>query len=133
MIYPETFEAKLGFDQIRAKLKQYCLSTAGQDWVDNMKFSTDFEFVNILLSQNLEFRLILEKGEPFPSQHFFDPSDWIKKIALEGNWLEAEEFLNLAYSIETILACKVFLTKNAEAYPQLYLLSQSITVTLQLS
>ena len=133
MIYPDTFEEKLGFDQIRAKLKQYCLSTAGQSWVDNMRFSTEFEFVNILLSQNLEFRLILEKGETFPSQHFFDPAEWIKKIALEGNWLEAEEFLNLAYGIETILACKVFLTKNAEAYPQLYLLSQSVTATSQLS
>ncbi len=34
MIYPETFEVKLGFDQIRAKLKNYCLSSAGQSWVD---------------------------------------------------------------------------------------------------
>src|SRR5688572_16570580 len=133
MIYPDTFEVKLGFDQIRAKLKHYCLSTAGQSWVDNMKFSTEFEFVNILLSQNLEFRFILEKGETFPSQHFLDPSELIKKISLEGNWLEAEEFLNLAYGVEAIMACKAFLTKNAEAYPQLYLLSQSVTATSQLS
>ena len=133
MIYPDTFEVKLGFDHIRAKLKNYCLSTAGQSWVDNMRFSADFAFVDILLSQNLEFRFILEKGESFPSQHFFDPDEWIKKIALEGNWLESEEFLNLAYGIEAILACKVFLTKNAEAYPQLHLLSQSVTATSQLS
>src|SRR5918993_142378 len=133
MIYPDTFEIKLGFDQIRTKLKHYCLSTAGQTWVDNMKFSTEFEFVNTLLSQNLEFRSILEKGETFPSRHFFDPTDWIKKISLEGNWLEAEEFLNLAYGIETILACKSFLAKNAEVYPQLFLLSQSVSATSQLS
>ena len=65
MIYPETFEVKLGFDQIRAKLKNYCLSTAGQEWVDNIKFSTDLEFMKTLLKQNLEFRLILEKGKHF--------------------------------------------------------------------
>lgn len=133
MIYPETLEVKLGFDQIRAKLKNYCLSFAGQGWVDNMKFSTDYDFVKVLLNQNLEFRLILEKGESFPSQHFFDPAEWIKKIALEGNWLEAEEFLSMAYGIETILACKGFLSKNAEVYPQLYLLSQPISITSQLS
>src|SRR5688572_15983132 len=133
MIYPDTFEIKLGFDQIRTKLKHYCLSTAGQTWVDNMKFSTEFEFVNILLTQNLEFRSILEKGETFPSQHFFDPTDWIKKISLEGNWLEADEFLSLAYGIETILACKAFLAKNAEIYPQLHLLSQPVSVSSQLS
>jgi DNA mismatch repair protein MutS2 len=115
MIYPENFEVKLGFDQIRAKLKQYCLSTAGQAWIDNMRFSTDFNFVNVLLNQNLEFRLILEKGEPFPSQHFFDPTEWIQKITLEGNWLEADEFLNLAYGIEAIAACKAFLEKMPKA------------------
>jgi DNA mismatch repair protein MutS2 len=42
MIYPETFEIKLGFDQIRTKLKGYCLSTAGQEFVEEMRFSTDF-------------------------------------------------------------------------------------------
>lgn len=133
MIYPENFEAKLGFDQIRAKLKNYCLSTAGQEWVNLMTFSTDFEFVRTLLNQNVEFRLILEKGETFPSKYFVDPVDWIKKISLEGNWLEAEEFLDLAYGIETILACKVFLQKNAGIYPQLHLLSQPVNITSRLS
>lgn len=133
MIYPETFEAKLGFDQIRSKLKNYCLSSAGQEWVDQMKFGQDPEFIKVLLKQNLEFRLILEKGEAFPSQHFFDPTGWIKKISLEGNWLEAEEFLNLAYGIEAIVACKKFLIKNAETYPQLFLLTEPVSATSQLA
>ena len=133
MIYPETFEAKLGFDQIRAKLKNYCLSTAGQEWVDDMNFSADFEFIKTLLNQNTEFRLIIEKGETFPSRYFFDPAEWIKKISLEGNWLEAEEFLNLAYGIETILACKAFLQKNADLYPHLHVLSLPVNVSGQLS
>lgn len=133
MIYPETFEAKLGFDQIRVKLKNYCLSGAGQGWVDDMKFSTEFEFIKTLLNQNIEFRLIIEKGENFPSRHFFDPTEWIKKISLEGNWLEADEFLNLAYGVETILACKTFLQKNAEIYPHLHALSLPVNVTAHLS
>ena len=133
MIYPETFETRLGFDQIRAKLKSYCFSTAGQGWVDNMKFSTDFVSIKTLLNQNIEFRLIIEKGETFPSKYFFDPVEWIKKISLEGNWLEADEFLNLAYGIDTILACKAFLEKNAEIYPHLHVLAQPVNITSQLS
>lgn len=133
MIFPETFELKLGFDQIRARIKSYCLSTAGSNWVDNMKFSTEPDFIEILLNQNLEFKSILEKGEPFPSQHFVDAGDWLKRISLEGNWLDAEDFLNLAYGIETIVACKSFLTKNAEVYPQLFLLSRPLLITSQLS
>ncbi|MGC3944845.1 MAG: Smr/MutS family protein [Chryseolinea sp.] len=128
MIYPDSFEQKLGFDQIRNKLKSYCLSHAGEEWVDRMRFSTEYNFIKALLHQNLEFRLILEKGEPFPDRHFFDPAEWLKKIALEGNWLEADEFLNMAYSLETILACRDFLNKSGETYPELQKLASPVGI-----
>ncbi|MEO5975831.1 MAG: Smr/MutS family protein [Chryseolinea sp.] len=133
MIFPETFELKLGFDQIRQKLKGYCHSISGEAWVDKMQFNTSYESIRILLKQNLEFRLIIEKGEPFPSRYFFDAEDWLKKIALEGSWLEADELLNLAYGLETIIQSRVFLSKNAEIYPELDKLTHPITITDQLS
>ncbi|HEY3405194.1 MAG TPA: endonuclease MutS2 [Ohtaekwangia sp.] len=128
MIYPVDFEQKLGFDQIRQKLKDHCLSSAGAAWVDRIRFSDQPDFILILLKQNLEFRQILEKGEPFPSRHFFDATDWIRKISLEGNWLESEEFLNLAYALETILASKTFLEKSKEFYPELFRLTDHVTI-----
>jgi DNA mismatch repair protein MutS2 len=133
MIYPDAFEQKLGFDQIRNKLKSYCLSHAGEEWVDRMRFSSEFSFIKALLKQNLEFRMILEKGEAFPDRHFFDPAEWLRKVALEGNWLEADEFLHMAYSLETIVACRLFLSKNAELYPELYKLSAPVVITNDLS
>ncbi len=133
MIYPNEFEDKLGFVQIRQKLKGYCLSDAGAAWVDRMRFSTEADFIRILLKQSLEFLQILEKGEPFPSRYFFDPAEWIQKITLEGNWLEADEFLNLAYSLETIIACKTFLNKAREIYPELYKLAEPVAVTSALA
>jgi DNA mismatch repair protein MutS2 len=129
MIYPETFEDKLGFGQIRQKLKGYCLSAAGAAWVDDMRFSREVEEIRTQLQQNLEFRQILEKSEAFPSRYFFDPTDWLQKIALEGNWLEAEEFLNLAYSLETVMAARQFLSKAQDIYPALYRLAQPVMVT----
>jgi DNA mismatch repair protein MutS2 len=129
MIYPETFEDKLGFGQIRQKLKGYCLSAAGAAWVDDMRFSREVEEIRTQLKQNLEFRQILEKSEAFPSRYFFDPTDWLQKIALEGNWLEAEEFLNLAYSLETVMAARQFLSKAQDIYPELYRLAQPVMVT----
>jgi DNA mismatch repair protein MutS2 len=133
MIYPNEFEDKLGFVQIRQKLKGYCLSDAGAAWVDRMRFSTEVDFIRILLKQSLEFLQILEKGEPFPSRYFFDPAEWIQRITLEGNWLEADEFLNLAYSLETIIACKNFLNKSREIYPELYKLADPVAVTTALA
>lgn len=128
MIYPEDLESKLGFDQIREKLKAYCLSDAGAAWVDNMRFSSNADFLGVLLNQNLEFRQILEKGENFPSRHFYDGKDWLRRISLEGDWLEAEDFLHLAYALQTTLDCKNFLSKAKENYPELFRLSEPVAV-----
>lgn len=133
MIYPQDFEQKLGFDQIRAKLRGYCLSQAGAAWVDRMRFSTDPEFIRSLLLQNVEFKQILEKSEDFPSRHFVDPADWLVRIGLEGSYLEAEEFLSLAYALETVLACKNFLVKAKEFYPLLNKLAEPVTLTAALA
>ena len=40
MIYPHNFEQKIGFDQIRQLLKSKCLSTLGEERVDEMTFQT---------------------------------------------------------------------------------------------
>ncbi len=129
MIYPAVFEEKLGFDQIRTKLKHYCLSSAGEAWVDEMAFSVNADLIAVLLKQNLEFKQIFEKGETFPTRHFYDPSDWFVRIRLEGNWLEADEFLKFAYALETIQSCKHFLDKAKEIYPELYRLAEPVSIT----
>ena len=46
MIYPATFEQKIGFDEIRTLLKGYCLSTLGKDEVDALDFSTKAGEIN---------------------------------------------------------------------------------------
>jgi DNA mismatch repair protein MutS2 len=129
MIYPEDFENKLGFDQIRQKLKSYCLSHSGEAWVDRMRFSANADFIKVLLNQNLEFRQIIEKGENFPSRHFFDSQEWLNRISLPGNWLEAEDFLRLSYAMQTIRDCKTFILKAKENYPELFKLSEPVIVT----
>ncbi len=128
MIYPGDFEQKLGFDQIRQKIKSYCLSHSGASWVDRMKFSANAEFLRILLQQNLEFRQILEKSENFPSRYFFDADEWLNRIALEGNWLEAEDFLKFSYALQTISECKAFFLKTRDVYRELYKLCEPVVV-----
>lgn len=40
MIYPKTFEHKIGFDEIRTLLRERCLSTLGKEKIDDMSVST---------------------------------------------------------------------------------------------
>lgn len=133
MIYPDTLEQKLGFDQIRLRLKSYCLSTAGTVRVDDMRFVSDPEVIRVLLKRTLEFRQIFEKSENFPSQHFYDANEWLDKIALEGNWVDAEDFLKLALALETIVAIKNILVRGKEIYPELFRLSEPVTITSRLT
>ena len=51
MIYPKTFESKIGFDEIRSLLRERCLSTLGKGMVDVMAPSADAATVNEWLAQ----------------------------------------------------------------------------------
>ena len=51
MIYPQNFEQKIGFDQIRQLLKNKCLSTLGEERVDDMAFSDNYTDINRWLEQ----------------------------------------------------------------------------------
>ena len=46
MIYPNNYEKKIGFTEVRTLLKNHCLSTLGKEKVDEMGFSTDVNEVN---------------------------------------------------------------------------------------
>jgi DNA mismatch repair protein MutS2 len=51
MIYPQNFEQKIGFDQIRQLLKDKCLSTLGEERVSDMSFTEQFEEVEEKLTR----------------------------------------------------------------------------------
>ena len=102
VIYPNNFEHKLGFDEVRRLLKGHCLSTLGKEKVDQMAFSTDAATVNEWLRQVSEFRRLLEDKDSFPMQYFFDVRESIKRIRLENTHLEEDEVWDLRRSLETI-------------------------------
>jgi DNA mismatch repair protein MutS2 len=133
MIYPDTLEQKLGFDQIRLRLKSYCLSGAAAARVDAIDFTTSAGYIETQLRQTLEFRFILEKNETFPSSHFYDAEEWLQKIALEGNYIDADQFQKLALALETILSIKNFLFKSREVYPELFKLTEPVVITSRLT
>jgi DNA mismatch repair protein MutS2 len=132
MVFPTEFEQKLGFDQIRDRLKNYCLSPLGVKLVDEMGFCSDFPTVQSLLKQNLEFKLILEKGDQFPVTHYADPEEYLKTAAVEDSFLEEEAFYIILTSLQTILAAKQYLITNQELYPELYAITHEVIVSKSL-
>jgi DNA mismatch repair protein MutS2 len=129
MIFPEEFERKLGFDQIRDRLRLYCLGPLGIQRVDDMAFSSDFTEVKSRLEQNAEFKQILEKADAFPASHYYDTTTFFKTASIEGSFLEEEAFHQILLSLQTILACKKYLSNNQETVPQLYKLSEPVAIS----
>lgn len=137
MIYPQNFEQKIGFDQIRQLLKDKCLSTLGEERVSEMNFSDQFETVEELLNQVTEFVRIIQEEDNFPDQFFFDVRPSLKRVRVEGMYMDEQELFDLRRSLETIRDIVRFLQRNEEEesdhpYPSLKRLAGDIAVFSQL-
>ncbi|MEG1333321.1 MAG: Smr/MutS family protein [Bacteroides sp.] len=138
MIYPQNFEQKIGFDQIRQLLKLKCLSTLGEERVTEMSFSDDYEEVDEILNQVTEFVRIIQEEDGFPDQFFFDVRPSLKRVRIEGMYLDEQELFDLRRSLETIRDIVRFLQRSEEddestiPYPSLKRLAGDIAVFPQL-
>ena len=112
MIYPSNFEQKIGFDSIRHILKGKCLSTLGQERVDEMAFSESYDEINRRLEEVTEFIRIIQEEDEFPDQYFFDVRPSLKRIRIDGMYLEEQELFDLRRSLETIRDIIRFLQRN---------------------
>ena len=129
MIYPDNFERKVGFDEIRTLLKGHCLSTLGKEKVDEIAFSDDYELLSEQLMQVREFRRLQQEADDFPIQFFFDVRAAIARIRLEGTHLEEQEVWDLRRSLETISNIVKFLNRGETeefSYPALHRLTEGV-------
>ena len=149
MIYPNNFESKIGFDEIRGLLKQRCLSNLGKEMVDKIAYSNDRDIINEWLLQVREFRQIQSEGDNFPLQYFFDVRESVARLRLEGTHMEENELFDLRRSLETIANIVKFLNRSEGAqefrneddtltrtpsplYPALYRLAEDVMTFPQL-
>ena len=136
MIYPHNFEQKIGFDDIRRLLKEKCLSSLGEGRVDEMNISDSFNEIEERLNQTNEFVRIIQEEDSFPAQYFFDVRPSLKRIRVEGMYLDEQELFDLRRSLETIRDIIRFLSSEDEEenspYPNLKRLAGDIAVFPQL-
>ena len=137
MIYPNNFEHKIGFDEIREMLMQRCMCGLGRRKVEELAFSTDATEINSWLQQIREFRRLKEENDDFPLEHFYDMREQIARLRLEGTHLEEEELWNLQRSLTTIHKIITFLCRDGEEsadgeytyrYPALQLLTEDVCI-----
>ena len=113
-VYPENFEAKIGFDKIRELIKSRCLSSLGKELVDEIDFCINYDTLSETLSLVNEFVIIIREMENFPTSYYFDLREALTKIRIEGRFLETEELFDLKRSLETISGIVRFLKQTKD-------------------
>jgi len=130
MIYPDSFEQKTGFVEIRQMLADRCICPLGMRLVKEMHFQTDYQTVSKALDQTMEFMSIITGGKSFPDQNYHDLTEALARIKVIGSWLDETELLGLWKSLETISGIVEFLNReeNQGLYPNLTELASSVAL-----
>lgn len=120
MLYPDNIETKLKFGKIREVLKTYCLSPLGSQYVDAMSFVTDFDTIKIKLSEVDEMCAIRSADVEFPIAEFPDLCEAVKRIRIDGLYLEETELADLCRMLKMVKSIVRFFESSEDGdYPLL--------------
>lgn len=120
MIYPKNIESKIGFDEIRNRISENCISPMGKEYVDKIKFSDKFKYLNELLNQTFEFKNLLSFETGFPAKNFFDLRTILKRLKTEGTFITLEDLHSLNISLQQPAKIQQFFNEERiEKYPEI--------------
>ncbi len=133
MIYPERFEEKIGFNEIRTMLKGRCLSELGVECINQMEVLYEGDEIRERLKQVSEMRKVLREEDDFPVENFIDIRQSLMRVRLEGTHLEELEVFDLKRSLSTIADIVNFLKRGTNddsqpIYPTLLRLVDGVVV-----
>lgn len=130
MIYPDNFEQKIGFDKIRNKIKERCLSPLGEEAAEQITFSTDYQNIVKMVEECNEFLSIIESEKDFPCDHFYDVRVALKRLKVVGTYIDTNELFDLRRSLSSIINIINFLRSGVDEervqYPRLKSLTDNI-------
>ena len=126
MIYPEGIEEKLGFDVIRQRILDYCVSELGKKLATEISFETDIAIINQLLDQVNDFAQLITQGELPALGSITDIKPYLKKSIVQGNWLSATELFEILTNVSSALGMADYIGRVSLDYPSLINLKPKI-------
>ena len=120
MIYPATFEQKIGFDRLREQVAGRCTMRAARERLAAEGFSASAREIELRLSLADEMRLLLDMEHDFPGGEYPDVDYIVAKLRVEGSFLDVEEVVTLRRALAAIGGIVAFILNREERYPALY-------------
>lgn len=132
MIYPNNFEQKIGFSNIRQMLASHCISQMGLERAESVSFTTNINLITKSLEQTEEFISLLQTGIPFPMRDFHDLREAFHRIQIDGTCLSIEDLFALKPSLNVLEAILRFgRSDSSEGTPRLRALIENIFIDRQ--
>lgn len=126
MIYPATFEQKIGFDRLREQIAALCSMRAARERLAAEGFSTSAWEIGQRLALADEMRLLLEMERDFPGGDYPDIDFLVAKLRVEGSFLDVEEVMTLHGALSALGGVVSFIRVRGEHYPTLFALTRDI-------
>lgn len=130
MIYPDSFEHKIGFDAVRTHLKDFCISAGTSTLIDEMTFLTDFDSITRLIEQTAEMMASVSSAEPVSLTALNDISPAISRLRIAGTFLATTDFLDIAVVLRSAAEIRDYFasgdSESAPLYPELKLISDPL-------
>ncbi len=121
-----TLSEKLEFDKILRYTEKLCLSEMGRARLNQAGPILSLTALSLELRKVAELKLLIESGEELPIPSLPDTRELYKKLAIEENFLQPKELLQVAASLRTAAQLKKFVFNRRETYPNLNLLTENL-------
>lgn len=119
MLYPSNIADKLGFTEIKERVKAYCLSEMGREQIEEMNLLYSFPDLDLALRETEEFKTLVQFDDPFPSSGYYNIQEYLAKIRTLGSYLDEEELDHLMSAFRTISLILVYFKNRENKYPLL--------------
>jgi DNA mismatch repair protein MutS2 len=112
LVYPDTFEDKIGFSTVRLKVIELCVTPLGRELAASMQFSSDFNEVGAMQQDVVEFAEIILHHSDFPELAPVDIRNAIAKGRIPGSFLDVPEWLDVRRILLSVRQIEVFFEKQ---------------------
>ena len=111
-------------------VSEICATDGGREILAEVKFSSSYEEVEANLVLTNEMKTIIMMETSFPGTGFSDFAYLVKRIRVEGTFLEAEELLKLRNALGVVRDLALFFKREESVkYPRLKALAQPVTLS----
>lgn len=125
--YPDTLEARLGFDVVREALKAQARSPLGAEAAAQLHPLRDLEAVKAELVRVAELQQALRFDDPVPLDNLLDLRPFLRQAAPEGARLEGEALAAVRCVLGTVRRLARYFRERRGKYPALALLAERLT------